>query len=43
MGDIDGDEVLAARDDPIQQNPRLLSGEKGIHEDGVALAVNERG
>jgi hypothetical protein len=42
VGDIDGDEVLAARDDPIQQSPRLLGGQEGIHENGVALAVNER-
>src|SRR5260221_1870321 len=41
VGDVNGGEVLAARDDPIQQSLRLLRGEKGIHENGVALAADE--
>src|SRR5467141_3421868 len=41
VGDIDRDEVLAARDDPIQQRLRLLSRKKGVHENGVALTVDE--
>src|SRR6266436_4332560 len=40
MGDVNGGEVLAARDDPIQQSLRLLRGEKGVHENGVALTDN---
>src|SRR5258708_10066913 len=42
VGDIDRGEVLAARDDPIQQSLRLLGREKGVHENGVALTVDER-
>src|SRR6266481_5906568 len=41
VGDIDPGEVLAARDDPIQQRPRLLGREEGVHENGVALTVDE--
>jgi hypothetical protein len=41
VGDVNGGEVLAARDDPIQQSLRLLRREKGIHENGVALAADE--
>src|ERR1700732_4126851 len=41
VGDIDRGEVLAARDDPIQQGLRLLDREKGVHENGVALTVDE--
>src|SRR5467141_4376642 len=41
VGDIDLGEVLAARDDPIQQSLRLLSREKGVHENGVAFTVYE--
>src|SRR6202030_1072297 len=42
VGDIDRGEVPAARDDPIQQSLRLLGREKGVHENGVALAEDER-
>src|SRR6266853_3493505 len=41
VGDIDRGEVLAARDDPIQQRLRLLGRKKGVHENGVALTVDE--
>src|SRR5258705_12228254 len=41
VGDIDLGEVLAARDDPIQQRLRLLGREKGVHENGVAFTVDE--
>src|SRR6202790_4087826 len=41
VGDIDPGEVLAARDDPMQQRLRLLGREKGVHENGVALTVDE--
>src|SRR4030081_3715026 len=41
VGDIDLGEVLAARDDPIQQSLRLLGREKGVHENGVAFTVDE--
>src|ERR1700687_2951474 len=41
VGDIDPGEVLAARDDPIQQRLRLLGREKGVHENGIALTVDE--
>src|ERR1700682_6322712 len=41
VGDIDRGEVLAARDDPIQQSLRLLGREKGVHENGVAFTVDE--
>src|SRR6266851_7346452 len=42
VGDIDRGEILAARDDPIRQSLRLLGREKGVHENGVALTVDER-
>jgi hypothetical protein len=41
VGDVNGGEVLAARDDPIQQSLRLLRREKGVHENGVALTADE--
>src|ERR1700682_2185641 len=41
VGHIDRGEVLAARDDPIQQSLRLLRREKGVHENGVALTGDE--
>ena len=41
VGDIDLGQVLPARDDPIQQRLRLLGREKGVHENGVALTVDE--
>src|ERR1700730_10289176 len=41
VGDIDRGEVLAARDDPIQQRLRLLGREKSVHENGVAFTVDE--
>src|SRR5258707_11796236 len=41
VGDVNGGEVLAARDDPIQQSLRLLRREKGVHENGVALTPDE--
>src|ERR1700738_4956905 len=42
VGDIDRGEILAARDDPIRQSLRLLGRKKGVHENGVALTVDER-
>src|ERR1700730_656901 len=41
VGDIDLGEVLAAREDPIQQSLRLSGREKGVHENGVAHTVDE--
>src|ERR1700732_5193606 len=41
VGDVNGGEVLAARDDPIQQRLRLLRCEKGVHENGVPLTADE--
>src|SRR6266436_3818231 len=41
VGDIDLGKVLAASDDPIQQSLRLLGREEGVHENGVALTVDE--
>src|SRR5260221_6866562 len=41
VGDVSGDEVLAARDDPVQQSLRLLRREKGVHENGVALTADQ--
>src|SRR6266446_5220628 len=41
VSDIDLGEVFAARDDPIQLRLRLLGREKGVHENGVALTVDE--
>src|SRR5271156_2098153 len=40
-GYIDLGEVLAAHEDPIQQSPRLLGREERVHENGVALTVDE--
>src|ERR1700730_11833809 len=42
VGDVNCGEVLAACDDPIQQSLRLLGREKGVHENGIALTVDER-
>src|SRR5215472_16005911 len=42
MGDVNGDEILAAADDPIRQLVRLLRGQKCIDEQRVARAMNER-
>ncbi len=42
VGDIDGYEVLATRDDPIQESLRLPGLKKGVHENGVALTVDKR-
>jgi hypothetical protein len=41
VGDVNRGEVLAARDDPIQQSLRLLRREKGVHENGVVLTGDE--
>src|SRR5260370_10754138 len=41
VGDVNCGEVLAARDDTIQQSLRLLRREKGVHENGVALTGDE--
>src|SRR6202022_4434091 len=41
VSDVNRGEVLAARDDPIQQSLRLLGREKRVHENGVALTVDE--
>src|SRR6266571_2276911 len=41
VGDIDSGQVLAVRFDPLYQSVRLLDGEKGVDEDGVALTVDE--
>src|ERR1700720_4431068 len=42
VGDVNCGEVLAARDDPVQQSLRLLDREKGVDEDSVSAAVDER-
>src|SRR5712692_7704246 len=42
VGDVNCGEVLADRDDPVQQSLRLLDREKSVHEDSVSLAVDER-
>jgi hypothetical protein len=42
MGDVDRGKILAARDDPTQQSLRLLSRQKSVHENSVALTVDER-
>src|ERR1700730_7637147 len=41
VSDVNRGEVLAARDDPIQQSLRLLGREQGVHENGVALTGDE--
>jgi hypothetical protein len=41
VGDVNRDEVLAAREDPIQQSLRLLLREQRVHKDGVALTGDE--
>src|SRR6476620_8617217 len=41
VGDVNCGEVLAARDDPVEQSLRLVRREKSVHEDGVSLAVDE--
>src|ERR1700731_1022552 len=41
VGDVNCGEVLAARDDPVQQSLRLLDREKGVHKDSVSAAVDE--
>src|SRR5437016_5190541 len=42
MGDVNGDEVLAAFRDPVYQLLRMLHGQKGIDENSITFAVNER-
>src|SRR5467141_3879429 len=42
VGDVNCGEVLAARDDPVQQSLRLLDREKGVDEDSVSVAMDER-
>src|ERR1700674_3655213 len=42
VGDVNCSEVLAARHDPAQQSLRLFDREKSVHEDGIALAADER-
>src|SRR4051812_6306825 len=42
MGDINRGQIVAALGDPIRQSPRLLRREKGIDEDSVSLARDER-
>src|SRR5882762_1862186 len=42
VGDVNCGEVLAARDDPVQQSLRLLDREKSVHQDGISLAADER-
>jgi hypothetical protein len=42
MGDVLSDEVLAAFRDPVYQLLRVLHGQKGIDEDSITFAVNER-
>src|SRR6202043_3371075 len=42
VGDVDCGEVLATRDDPIEQSQQLLDCEKSVHEASVSLAVDER-
>ena len=41
MGDVNGDEILATLDDPIQQLPRVLRGQKRINEYGITLLMRE--
>jgi len=41
VGEIDGGQVLAVCCDPLPQRVRLLDGEQGVDQDGVALAVSE--
>jgi len=41
MGDVNGDEILATLDDPIQQIPRVLRGQKRINEYGITLLMRE--
>ena len=42
VSDVDRGEILAARDDPIQQSLRLFSRQKSVHENSVALTADER-
>jgi hypothetical protein len=42
VGDEDGGHVLARRDHPVCQGPRLVRRHERIHQDRVLLTVNER-
>src|ERR1700731_983413 len=42
VGDVNCNEILAARYDPAQQSLRLLDREKSVHEDGISPAADER-
>jgi len=41
MGDVDRDEVLPARRDPVRQDPRLLGRQERVDQDGVALTRDQ--
>ncbi len=41
MGDVNRREALATGDDPVQQGLRLGGGEEGVHQDSVALALDQ--
>lgn len=42
MGDVDGCEILAALDEPVDQLLRVLDRQKRIDEDGIVFAINQR-
>src|SRR6516162_6447366 len=42
VGNVNRREVLFAFDDPVQQFPRLLFGQKGIDKNRIPIAVDER-
>src|SRR5215813_1177764 len=42
VGDVNGDKILATRNHPVHQLAGLLRGQKGINEDCISLAANER-
>jgi hypothetical protein len=42
MSDVDGCEILATLDEPVNQLLRVLDRQKRIDEDGIAFAINQR-
>src|ERR1700730_2810615 len=42
VSDIDCDQVLSARDNPLEQVLRVVRGKKGIDQHCIATAVDER-
>src|SRR5579859_4310859 len=42
MGGVDRRQILSARHNPIRQGARLLDRNRGVDQDGVALARNKR-